>query len=77
MGQSGTCLENTFEKHAKDFVEYIIKDGLLCESLGNVGTVTEDGILGFAKIFEDPKDGDGVALGVVTVDEMYEKFIGR
>ena len=37
----------------------------------------DDGILGFAKVFEDPKDGDGVALGVVTVDEMYEKFIGR
>ena len=63
--------------HAKVFAEYIIKDGLLDESLGNVGTVTGDGILGFAKIFEDPKDGDGVALDVVTVDEMYEKFIGR
>jgi len=75
MGQSGTCLEGAFERHAKDFAEHIIKDGLLDESLGNVGTKTDDGILGFAKVFEDPKDGDGVALGVVTVDEMYEKFI--
>ena len=77
MGQSGTRLYGTFEKHAKDFAEHIIEDGLLDESLGNVGTKTDGGILGFAKIFEDPKDGDGVALGVVTVDEMYEKFIGR
>ena len=63
--------------HAKVFAEYIIKDGLLDESLGNIGTKTDDGVLGFAKVFEDPKDGDGVALGVVTIDEMYEKFIGR
>lgn len=77
MGECGTILFGTEETHAKNFAEYIIKDGLLDESLGNVGTKTDDGILGFAKVFEDPKDGDGVALGVVTVDEMYEKFIGR
>ena len=30
------------ERHAKDFAEHIIKDGLLDESLGNIGTKTDD-----------------------------------
>ena len=65
------------EQTAKNFAKFIIKDGLEDESLGNIGTKNEDGELGFAKVFEDPKDGDGVALGVVTIDDMYKKFSER
>ena len=65
------------ETNAKEFAKFIIKDGFEEDALGNVGTKNDEGELGFARVFEDPKDGDAVALGVVSVDELYEKFIGR
>lgn len=74
MQNDSKCLSGACELQAKKFAEFIVRNGLEDEAIGNVGTKTDDGELGFAKIYEDPKDGEAVALGVRSIDDLYEKF---